>query len=427
MTEDGTRQTRFGGADGGDEREYSPMDDPLFKGLEDGPTIFADKKLLTIRHVPGEDRIVGRDEQIEDLATEVGPVVAGDPPNNVLIYGKTGTGKSLVSRYVARRTARAAEARGIEFGYAYVDCSTDDSETQVLITLADELNNEEVTGVSIPYNGLGTSNYYRRLWEILDILYDAVIVILDEVDKLPDDDILMSLSRAEESQKTECNIGIIGISNKIEFRDQLDERVKSSLSEEEFVFNPYDATQLREIMYNRRDAFADGVLAEDTIPLCAALSAQEHGDARKAIDILRNAGELAEKHGDDYVGEEHARAAKEKAEIDRFNELVRGVPTQAKAVLFALATLTDTGAKDAFTTSEVHERYEQICDVIDMNVLSHQRVYELLNEQRFLGVTKVNKTSRGRGEGVTLEHQLRKDNEVVRKAILEDNRFDPFR
>lgn len=423
---DRTKQTRFGGVDE-DAEEYDPSDDPLFRDIEGGTEIFANKKLLTIRHVPGEDRIVGRDKQIEALATEIGPVVKGDPPNNVLIYGKTGTGKSLVSRYVARRTQRAAEARDIDFGYAYIDCSTDDSETQALITLADELNNEEVTGVSIPYNGLGRSNYYRRLWEILDIRYDVVIAILDEVDKLPDDDILMNLSRAEESQKTTCNIGIIAISNKIEFRDQLDERVKSSLSEEEFVFHPYDAGQLQNIMRYRQDAFAEGVLESDAIPLCSALAAQEHGDARKAIDILRNAGELAKRSGDVTVGEEHVRAAKEKAEIDQFKELVKGVPTQVKAILFALASLTKTGSKNSFTTTEVHDRYEKICETIDMDVLTHQRIYELLNEQRFLGVTKVDKTSRGRGEGVTLNHELRKDYQIVRKAILEDSRFSEFR
>lgn len=418
MVEQGD-QTGSGGDD-----YVSPIDDPLFSDIDSGSSIFANKKLLSIGYIPDENRIVGREEQMEDLAAEVGPTVQGDPPNNVLIYGKTGSGKSLVSQYVSQRTKRAAESRGINFGYAYVDCSTDTSETQAIITIADELNDEDQTGISIPFKGLGTSNYYRRLWEILDFRYDVIVVILDEIDRLDTDDLLMTLSRAEESGKTDCHIGIIAISNKVQFRKTLNERVKSSLSEVEFVFDPYDAGQLKEILWNREDAFVDGVLEEATIPRCAALAAKEHGDARKAMDILRNAGEIAKRRGDDFVSEEHVDAAKEKAEIDRLAEVIESAPLQAKASLLALASLTDTGTKDGFGTSEVHHRYTEICDEINLEPVSHNRLYELLDEMEFLGITKIERgTSRGKNQGITNVHELRKDKEVVRKAVLSGSRF----
>lgn len=249
------------------------------------------------------------------------------------------------------------------------------------------------------------------------------IFILDEVDKLSDDDILMQLSRAEENQKTDCHIGILAISNKIEYRNRLNERVKSSLSEEQFVFHPYDANQLREIMHNREDAFHDGVLEDDTIPLAAALAAQEHGDARKAIEILRHAGELAQRNGDDHVGEEHVRQAKEAAEVDLFRELVAGETIQEKAVLYALPLLVETNRDDAFPTSKIYEKYEQICEFLDADVLTHQRVYEILQRFEFLGITTNDSTGGGRGRGHFLVHKLTRDPAVVKRAILSDDRF----
>ncbi len=83
------------------------------------------------------------------------------------------------------------------------------------------------------------------------------------------------------------------------------ERLDSSPQDNELVFDPYDADQLREILANRTDAFEDGVLDPDVIPKVAALSAKEHGDARKAIDTLYEAGRLAEKNGTDTVTVDH--------------------------------------------------------------------------------------------------------------------------
>ncbi|ODR80004.1 cell division control protein Cdc6, partial [Haladaptatus sp. W1] len=273
-----------------------PASDPLFN-VDDGTTtqVFERKELLKVGHVPQSTRIVGRDSEIESVAAELRPIVRSDPPNNVMIYGKTGTGKSLVTRHVTERARQAAGAQDVDVGTVYVDCAQHNTHTRVARSITRTLNDEDKTGISIPRTGIGSGEYYDYLWEVLDRCYDAVIIILDEVDRLESDDVLMQLSRARESGKADCHLGIVAISNKIEYRDRLNERVKSSLREEEFVFQPYDANQLRDIMEHRRDAFKEGVLTGDVIPLTAAFAAQEHGDARKAIEILRHAGELAER------------------------------------------------------------------------------------------------------------------------------------
>lgn len=141
--------------------------------------IFRDKEILEINHVPDEDRIVGRDDQIANLANAVNPALFGQSPSNVLIYGKTGTGKSLIAKYVTNRLVPTASEEGVEVAQAYVDCSQDSTETQAVQTIASTLNRPEETAVGIPDKGISTATYYKRLWEILDTLYDVVLIILD--------------------------------------------------------------------------------------------------------------------------------------------------------------------------------------------------------------------------------------------------------
>jgi cell division control protein 6 len=421
MTDDSARFSDF------DDPFEDPSDDPLFNWDEDeaGRTaIFERKELLKVGHVPESNRIVGRDSEIEAVAAELRPIVRSEPPNNVMIYGKTGTGKSLVARHVTERARRAAEAQDVSVGTVYVDCAQHNTQTRVARTITRDLNDEPRTGLSIPRAGIGSGEYYDYLWEILDATYDATIIILDEVDRLDDDDVLMQLSRARESGKADCHLGVIAISNKIEYRDELNERVKSSLREEEFVFQPYDANQLRDIMNHRRDAFRDDVLTDDVIPLTAAFAAQEHGDARKAIEILRHAGELAERQSNERVTEENVREAQEWAEIDRFEELLRGSTTQVKFILYALGRLTRESQEDEFSTSEIYERYQSVCEQLSVNILGEHRVYELLKEQAFLGVVESTRTGGGRGQGSYLEHRLVKDTDVVLKAVLRDSQLD---
>jgi cell division control protein 6 len=400
----------------------SSIDDPLFTS---GHRIFENKDLLKIGHVPEADRIVGRDEEISKLAKRLNGAVHGYSPENVMIYGKTGAGKSLVSRHLCQRAKNAA-GDDVDIGTAYIDCAEDTTETQVVSSLAMKLNDEPASEITVPHTGLSTSKYYKLLWQILDLRFDSVIVILDEIDLMDEDSLLMKLSRAEEAGKISCSIGIIAISNKVQYVDQLNERVKSSFQHKELFFKPYDANQLREIMYNREDAFQDDVLTDDVIPLAAAFAAQEHGDARKAIDILRHAGEVANESEADTVREEHVRQAQQHAEKDRFRELVSGSPTQAKTALLALTELSLNSSDDSFLTSQVYDQYERICTHVDLDILSVRRFRDLLKEQAFLGIVEIEKINKGSAGGIHLQNRLIEDAHIVRETILEDTRMQEW-
>jgi cell division control protein 6 len=395
--------------------------DPLFA---DQDPIFARKELLHVGHVPEENRIVGRDTEIESVAEEIGAVVRDDPPNNVMIYGKTGTGKSLVSRHVAGRARTAARSNGVDCTVVYIDCSEADTETRVTRQIATTLKQETPYEQRIPLRGVGTMEYYQHVWRILDTHLDSVLLILDEIDKLSDSNVLMQLSRAREAGKTDCYIGIIGISNKIQYKEQLDERIDSSFGHRELFFHPYDAEQLQDIMRNRTDAFQPGVLGAGTIELCAALAAKKHGDARKAIDILKEAGELARRNGDSKITDEHIDQAQNVAEINRIEELTSGGTIHAKLALYSLASLIVTGSKESFSTREVYERYEQMCELAAYDSVTENGLYKQLKEQAFLGIIESTKTGGGRSQGSYLLHRLVTDPEHIVKAVHRDPSLD---
>ena len=146
--------------------------------------------------------------------------------------------------------------------------------------------------------GWPTDQVYAELKNQLEAGGGVLVIVLDEIDKLvkkSGDDTLYNLTRINSDLKN-SKVSIIGISNDLSFKDFLDPRVLSSLSEEEIVFPPYNAPQLVDILAQRSDAaFMKDAIAEGVIPLCSALAAQEHGDARRALDLLRISGELADR------------------------------------------------------------------------------------------------------------------------------------
>jgi cell division control protein 6 len=113
-------------------------------------------------------------------------------------------------------------------------------------------------------------------------------------------------------------LSIIGISNDLNFKEYLNPRVLSSLGEEEIVFPPYTAIEIKSILEKRADiAFENGTISQAAISLCSALAGSEHGDARRAVDLLRIAAEVAEREEANKVEEKHVRIAVQRIERDR--------------------------------------------------------------------------------------------------------------
>lgn len=384
--------------------------------------IFYNKNLLQISHTPNENRIIGRDDQLSSLATALRPATKNQEPNNAFIYGKPGTGKSMCAKFLAQQLVDTAAKNDVNVGFAYVDCLQDSSETQVIQTIGSSINDRAVTDTYFPPSGIGTSLLYDRLWQVLDELYDVAIIILDELDKLDaPNEVLMQLPRAGEAEKiTNCSLSVVGISNKAKFKQELEARVTSSLCDREFVFPPYDASQLKEILYARRDAFQDDALEDGVIELAAAYAGQEYGDARQAIDILRFAGEIAEEEEATEVTTDHVEQAHQEAEKNKLLELMQSLTPQSTRVLRALALRDKEGPTDTpVTSTDVYSAYVALSKKEGSTVLSQRRVRDLLSELKFLEIIEKRRKGAGRGEGTYTENHLLDDPEIVIEACNE--------
>jgi cell division control protein 6 len=229
------------------------------------------------------------------IAEVLAPSLKMDRPSNLFIYGKTGTGKTVCVRYTLNKIKEIADQRSIPLRFVYLNCKLKkvaDTEYRLVAELAREL------GKAIPPTGLPTDEVYKIFFDALDSREQLVILVLDEIDQLvkkAGDDTLYNLTRINSELKN-AQVSLIGISNDLQFTESLDPRIKSSLSEEEEVFPPYNAFQIRDILNQRKIlAFKNGVVEEGVIEKCAAYAARDHGDARRALELLRVAGEIAER------------------------------------------------------------------------------------------------------------------------------------
>jgi len=390
--------------------------DEVFNRFLKGSKIFKSREVLRHDYVP--DYLPHRDEQILHLAEITAPTLSGSPCSNVLIYGKTGTGKTAVVKFVLKKLSEKAEEMDSPVKVCFVNCRLAGTEYRVLASLCSSIN------LKVPFTGLATGELFDRFRRKLKSQGIIFLTALDEIDaliKIRGDTLLYELTRINESLG-ESKVSIIGISNDLKFKEFLDPRVLSTLSEEEIVFRPYTANELFDILMERaKMAFYDGVLTEGAVKLCAALAAAEHGDARRALDLLRVAGEIAERRGDKKIVEDHVREAQERIEHDQVYEAMKSLPIHSKIIILAVYLLSRFDANRSIT-GEIYNLYSELCEQIGMNPLTQRRVSGLINELDVLGLLSSRIISLGR-YGRTKKISLGVPRRVVVEVLSEDKRL----
>jgi len=312
-----------------------------------------------------------------------------------MIFGKTGTGKTATIKYIGNEI-KQAQGQYSKVDYIYMNCEIVDTQYGVLQNIGNQFIND--FNERIPFTGWSTERVYNILREKIDETDRVIVTVLDEIDKLvykSGDDALYHLTRINDDLEN-AKLSVIGISNDLKFMEFLDPRVKSALGEEKMVFPPYNAEQLKDILNQRAAlAFEDGVLDEGVIPLCAALAAQEHGDARRALDLLRVAAEIAERNQDIRVTEAHVNKAKNKIELDCVSEAMRTLPTQSKLVLMGIF-INEQQGNERLTTGDVYDTYKELCRMTGMAILTQRRITDLISELDMLGLIHARVKSFGR-------------------------------
>jgi cell division control protein 6 len=378
-------------------------------------SIFKNKEVMQANYTP--ETIPHREKQIEHLASIMAPVLRGEKCSNVFLYGKTGTGKTLSIQFVSNELKKKAKEVGAEIRIEYLNCKLKkvaDTEYRILAALIEQMGGE------IAETGLPTGQVYNKFVNMIDQKKQVVVLIFDEIDqavKKINDGFLYSLTRLN-SELSKAQISLIGISNDVTFLENIDPRVKSSLGEEEIVFPPYDALQLQDILNKRGEqAFKEGAIEGGVIRKCAAYAAREHGDARRALDLLRIAGELAERDGKGKVEEKYIDSANQKMERDKILDIIETGPKQFQIVLYSIIQLTKKLNKSQeqrkdfnndftkFFTGDVYNHYQDICSKVKIEVLTQRRISDIIDELNMLGLINTLVISKGR-HGRTREIKL---------------------
>ncbi len=365
--------------------------------------IFLNKKALQDSYTPKD--ILHREDQINQIASILAPILRLEKPSNLFIYGKTGTGKTLSLKYITSSLLETAKKNKLPVKIVYLNCKLKrvaDTEYRLIAELTRELGKE------VPATGLPTEEVYKLFIKKIEEEKVLLIIILDEIDQLVNkigDEILYNLTRLNSDLKN-SEISFIGISNSLFFINSLDPRVKSSLGEEELVFPPYNAIQLQSILKQRAElTFKVGVIEQGVIEKCAAYAAREHGDARKALDLLRVAGEISERKNQQKILIKNIDEAEEKIERDRVLDVINTQPKQFNLTLYSIFCLCQNSSLKSVFTGDVYEVYKEACLNSGVRPLTQRRVSDIIAELDMLGIINAKVISKGR-YGKTREIRL---------------------
>ncbi len=379
------------------------------------------KNILQTSYIP--EQLPHRKEQIDRIVSIISIALSGEKPSNIIVYGKTGTGKTAVLNYIGKELKKA-DPNNDKCYYLYVNCEVVDTAYGILYNIASQF----IKNISqIPFTGWSFEKLYDELYIEMEKMNRVFVIVLDEVDHMitkKGDMILYYLARINE-RLSNSKVSLIAISNNMKFLEFLEPKARSSLGGEKMIFSPYTRDQLEDILKERAQyVFDEGVLDPYALTVCATMAAKQEGDARYAIDLLRTATDIAERNGDSVVTEAHVKSAKNSIDFDIIEEAIKTLTVQSKCVLLSIIKNTENNNK-VMVTGDVYITYKEIVEMLGIASLTQRRITDLISELDMMGLINASIRSFGRA-GRTKEITLEIPKDIVSK-FKEDPFFDPIR
>jgi len=381
--------------------------DRLIDSAENGKALLKNRTVLHFAYVP--NTIYHRDVEQEMVTQSLLPILKQSRPSNLLIYGKPGTGKTMIVRKILSKIQTRVEKSNFPIKLVYTNSKEETTLYGLLVSFGRQLG---LSDKEIPSTGLAISEVFKRILRSINKNNFNVIFVVDEIDHLAHlisktgKDILYQLTRANE-RLDKGSLTLVGISNDLTFKESLDPRVISTLGEEEVIFTNYTVEQINKILDQRiSEAFMDGVVEDSALNLCAAMAGSEHGDARRAIKLLLVAGEMAEREQSQKVTEHHIREASQKIEENKETAALKSYPLHEKLL-----------------TGEIYFSYKELCKVVRQRELTQRRVTQMLSEIEMSGIISGRIVHQGI-HGRTKKFKLTILPEMVKNTFRNDLTFE---
>ena len=390
----------------------------MLDAAENGITLIKNRDILHYTYIP--DTILHRDSEQEQVTQSLIPILKHSRPSNLLVYGKPGTGKTLVVKKILSKIQSRVEKSKFPIKLIYANSKEETTLYGLLVSFGRQLGLNEK---ELPSTGLAISEVFKRLLRIIDSNQLNAVFVIDEIDYLAHlisktgKDVLYQLTRANE-RLTQGSLTLVGISNDLTFKERLDPRVLSSLGEEEIVFTNYSVDQIRKILEGRiEQALVKNAIEEAALNLCSAMAGREHGDARRAIDLLRVASEIAEREQKTSINEDHIRMAGQKIEENKEVTSLQSYPLHEKILIIAVMKTSE------LSTGGIYTAYKTLCKTVRQQELTQRRVTQMLSEIELSGLITGRIIHQGI-HGRTKKYKLTISPDMIKETFKDDLTFE---
>lgn len=393
---------------------------PPLNDLLDESKIFKNREVLSPHYIP--KKLIFREKEINDIEKAIVPSLKGEKGRNLFIYGKTGTGKTTCTKYVINEINQIPN---IKTKTSYINCRLYDSKYRVLNRIiSDHIPN-------YAKRGFGAADLYEKLVNWIEEDSKILIITLDEIDMVKDlDDLIYTLTRINSDIRS-GGLSLIGISNNVSFKENLDPRSLSALYESELVFSPYRANELYAIIKDRvREGFQEEVISDEILHYIAAAAAKEGGDARFSLNVISNVGEFAEDNKETSVSMADAEKAIHKAGEDVVYDLISTLPEDQKLVLYSIILIAESGGSykklsdgvDTYIFSgEIYQRYKSLAEGLHKSFKSERWYRNYMLELENYGLISSFESGKGIRGHTKLVKLLYPPNKI--KNVLESDLF----